>query len=104
MTFADGTVHHKKLDGNSAIRNAQREVVEFNAAAAAAAVTAAAQPRENEAETPVRLACGHVAFITDPKIVGWLSVEGEKAYYCRTCEADQVITAAGPGALRTPGT
>lgn len=102
VTFADGTVHHKSLSGNSAIRNAQREIVQFNAAAAAAAPTA--RPRQEAAETPVRLACGHVEFITDPKIVNWLEVEGPKAYYCRTCQADQAIIATGPDALRSPGT
>lgn len=99
VTFADGTVHHKSLNGNSAIRNAQREVVQFNAAAAAAPP---AQPRQEAAETAVRLACGHVTFVTDPKIVSWLDVEGEKAYYCRTCQADQAIIATGPDALRSP--
>lgn len=102
VTFTDGTVHHKALDGNSAIRGAQREVVEFNAAAAAAA-GATAGLREGAAETPVRLACGHVTFITDPKIVSWLDAEGEKAYYCRTCQTDQTIIATGPDALRSSG-
>jgi len=101
VAFADGTVHHKSLHGNSAIRNAQREVVQFNAAAAAAPT---AGPRQEAAETPVRLACGHVTFITDPKIVIWLDADGEKAYYCRTCQADQTIIATGPDALRSPGT
>jgi hypothetical protein len=100
VTFADGTVHHKSLNGNSAIRNAQREVVQFNAAAVA---TPPGRPRQEAAETPVRLACGHVTFVTDPKIVSWLDVEGEKAYYCRTCQADQAIVATGPDALRSPG-
>ena len=36
VAFADGTLHEKKLDGNMAIRNAQREVVQFNAMARAA--------------------------------------------------------------------
>jgi hypothetical protein len=36
VVFPDGTVHEKKLDGNMAIRNAQREVVQFNAMARAA--------------------------------------------------------------------
>jgi hypothetical protein len=100
VTFANGAVHDKALAGNSAIRNAQREVVQFNAAAAAA--PPANQSQQESVETPVRLACGHVAFITDPKIVRWLDAEGEKAYYCRTCQGDQDITATGPDALRPP--
>jgi hypothetical protein len=100
VTFANGSVHDKALGGNSAIRNAQREVMQFNAAAAA--VAPADQPQQQSVETPVRLACGHVAFITDPKIVRWLDAEGEKAYYCRTCQSDQGITATGPEALRPP--
>ncbi len=35
VVFPDGTVHEKKLDGNMTIRNAQREVVQFNALARA---------------------------------------------------------------------
>jgi hypothetical protein len=29
-TFADGTVHHKALDGTSAIRSGKREVVDLD--------------------------------------------------------------------------
>jgi hypothetical protein len=35
VVFADGTVHERKLDGSSMISNAQRDVVKFNALAAA---------------------------------------------------------------------
>jgi hypothetical protein len=92
VVFPSGTVHHAKIGGNGAVRSAQREVVEFNAIVAA---DNKARPSEDPAETPVRLACGHVAFIADPKILRWLSVEGEKSYWCRTCEDDQSITATG---------
>ena len=71
-----------------------------NAAAVAAPPD---RSRQEAAETPVRLACEHVTFVTDPKIVSWLDVEGEKAYYCRTCQADQAIMATGLDALRSPG-
>ncbi len=36
VVFADGTVHIAALDGNSAVRAAQKEVVQFNALAGAA--------------------------------------------------------------------
>lgn len=36
VVFPSGQVHEKRLDGNMAIRNAQSEVVRFNAVAAAA--------------------------------------------------------------------
>lgn len=36
VAFPDGSVHERKLDGNMAIRQAQSEVVQFNALAAAA--------------------------------------------------------------------
>jgi hypothetical protein len=35
VVFADGTVHERKLDGANMIRSAQRDVVKFNALAAA---------------------------------------------------------------------
>ena len=35
VAFTDGTLHEKKLDGKMAIRNAQREVAQFNALARA---------------------------------------------------------------------
>ena len=31
VAFSDGALHEKKLDGNMAIRAAQREVAQFNA-------------------------------------------------------------------------
>jgi hypothetical protein len=37
VVLPNGQVHEKKLDGNTQIRNAQSEVVRFNALAAAAA-------------------------------------------------------------------
>jgi hypothetical protein len=42
VAFTDGTLHEKKLDGNMAIRAAQREVAQFNALARAAGSTASA--------------------------------------------------------------
>ena len=42
VAFTDGTLHEKKLDGNMAIRNGQREVAQFNALARAAGSTASA--------------------------------------------------------------
>jgi hypothetical protein len=38
VVFADGTVHERKLDGASMISSAQRDVVRFNALAAAKGV------------------------------------------------------------------
>jgi hypothetical protein len=37
VVFSDGSVHLTSLDGNNAVREAQREVVQFNALAAAVA-------------------------------------------------------------------
>jgi len=100
VVFANGAVHQKNLDGNMVIRAAQREVVTFNAAAESGASSGRAMPAGDQPETPVRLGCGHVAFITDPQTLAWLSADVEKAYYCRTCEADQAITATGTDAMR----
>ena len=36
VAFSDGALHEKKLDGNMAIRAAQREVAQFNALVRAA--------------------------------------------------------------------
>lgn len=102
VVFTNGTVHQKNLDGNTAIRSAQSEVMQFNAIAAVGTGSSASRP-ENLPETPLRLACGHVAFVTDSNIVRWLRADGEKAYYCRVCEADQAITATGPDALLAQG-
>jgi Short C-terminal domain len=40
VVFADGTVHTAALDGNNAVREAQKQVVQFNAMAGASAPTA----------------------------------------------------------------
>ena len=40
VVFPDGTVHTVALDGNNAVREAQKQVVQFNALAGAAAPTA----------------------------------------------------------------
>ncbi len=41
-----------------------------------------------------------MAFVSDPRTVRWLSVEGDKSYRCRKCDADRPITAIGDDALR----
>lgn len=46
------------------------------------------------------LACGYVAFTCDFNIAAWLSLKGEKEYYCRKRESNQLITASGPDAMR----
>jgi len=98
VVFANSAVHQKNLDGNSTIRNAQREVVQFNAIAGPVIAPAPDKP-QGPAEMPMRLACGHVAFVTDPNIIRWLAADGKKAYYCRSCGTDQAITATGQDAL-----
>ncbi len=45
VVFPDGGVRERKLDGNTAIRTAQRDVVKFNALAASADTPAAARAR-----------------------------------------------------------
>jgi hypothetical protein len=51
----------------------------------------------------VRLACGHVVLIKDPKILSWLSIDGDLAYYCRICEGHQDIIVVDPDDLRSSG-
>ena len=43
VVFPDGTVHTAPLDGNYAVREAQKQVVQFNALAGAAAVPASTE-------------------------------------------------------------
>jgi hypothetical protein len=102
VVFVNSAVHQKNLDGTTAIRNAQREVVQFNAIAGPGTGSSSGQP-EDLPEIPLRLACGHVTFVTDPNTLRWLRTGGEKDYYCRLCEADQAITATGPDALLAQG-
>jgi len=51
VVFSDGTVHLTSLDGNNAVREAQKQVVQFNALAAAAAPT----PTTEVSDPAVRL-------------------------------------------------
>jgi hypothetical protein len=44
VSFPNGRVHEKKLDGNMQIRSAQREVAQFNALAAASGTSELSQP------------------------------------------------------------
>jgi hypothetical protein len=54
VVFPDGTVHMSPLDGNFAVREAQKQVVRFNAMAGAAAPTAPAPP-DTGSDPAVRL-------------------------------------------------
>jgi hypothetical protein len=51
VVFADGTVHTTELDGNNAVREAQRQAVQFNAMAGAVTPVAA----ETGSDPAVRL-------------------------------------------------
>jgi hypothetical protein len=51
VVFPDGTVHTVALDGNNAVREAQKQVVQFNALAGASAPA----PRETGSDPVVKL-------------------------------------------------
>jgi len=105
VVFADGTVHEKRITDAASFVRAQSDAVRFNALAAAAGQAAVPAANEgNEPEIPVRLACGHVTFVTDPRTVSWLRIEGGKSYYCRKCDADRPVTAIGEAALHAEAT
>jgi hypothetical protein len=41
---------------------------------------------------------------TDPRIIRWLSVEGDISYHCQTCNADRAVRAIGGDATPEPVT
>lgn len=87
-------------EARQAQANEQRHLLEEQNRLLATVASSAADSRQ--AETLIRLSCGHAVIITDPRVVRWLSVEGEVSYHCRTCDADVPVVGTGNDASPEP--